>query len=146
MTESDPEFLSVVFGPFSPFVFGPFSSFVFGPFSPFVSAPVNTRNHDLSTPSTCDESFLFRVLSLPCGSTIKIPGSLCRLSVCTHVTALEFLNEFPCSNLLNPNISACTYSFKVQNRTFFPHFMYMFCVDLRTHKKSLPNTGLLISP
>ena len=75
MTENDFELLSIVVGPFNPFVL----------------LSVNSRNNDLSTPS-----FLFRVLSLPCGNTIKIAGSVCRLSVCTHVTTLEFLNEFPC--------------------------------------------------
>ena len=71
MTKNDSEFLSAVFGPFNPFVLISF----------------NTRNNDLSTPSTrtCDESFLFRVLSLPCGSTIKIAGSVCLSVACLFV-------------------------------------------------------------
>jgi hypothetical protein len=119
LTENDSEFLSVVFGPFNPFVL----------------VSVNSRSNDLTTPCTCDESFLFWVLSLLCGGNIRIAGSVCRLSVCTHVTTPEFLNEFPCFNLLNPNITACRASFKIQNPAFFAAlYVYVLCGSQNTQK------------
>jgi hypothetical protein len=110
-------------------------SIVFAPFNPYVLVSVNSRNNDLNTSSTCGESFLLGFFRFLAEVLLKSLGlSVCRLSVCTHVTTLEFLNKFPHFNIFNPKITARTASFKVQNPAFLPQPMYTFCVDLSNHR------------